>query len=198
MGFGIRWSEEEKEYLKSIAEGRHYKEIIDLMNKKFERTFTINMIKGAIGRYKLNTGFNGRFKKGNIPHNKGLSMCYPGCERTWFKKGNLPLNHKKVGSERVDRDGYTLIKVAEPNQWKLKHRVIWEQVNGPIPKGYSLIFADQDKTNFSIDNLILVSRKELLMLNKKKLIKDDATLTKAGVNLSKLLIKIRDIDKKEK
>ena len=197
MGFGIRWSEEEKEYLSKITPGHHYKEIVDLMNEKFERTFTIEMIKGAIGRYKFNTGFNGRFKKGNIPHNKGkLGTSYKGSEKTWFKKGHLPANHKEIGAERVDIDGYTLIKVAEPNQWKLKHRVIWEQVNGPIPKGYSLIFADQDKTNFSIDNLILVSRKELLMLNKKKLIKDDATLTKAGVNLSKLLIKIRDIDKK--
>ena len=195
MGFGVRWTDEEKEYLSKITPEHHYKEIVDLMNEKFERTFTIEMIKGAIGRYKLNTGFNGRFKKGNIPHNKGLSMCYPGCERTWFKKGNLPLNHKKVGSERVDRDGYTLIKVAEPNQWKLKHRVIWEQVNGPIPKGYSLIFADKDKTNMSLDNLILVSRKELMVINKRKLIKDDAELTKSGVNLSKLLVKISDVSK---
>lgn len=195
MGFGVRWTDEEKEYLSKITPGHHYKEIVYLMNEKFERTFTIEMIKGAIGRYKLNTGFNGRFKKGNIPHNKGLSMCYPGCERTWFKKGNLPLNHKKVGSERVDRDGYTLIKVAEPNQWKLKHRVIWEQVNGPIPKGYSLIFADKDKTNMSLDNLILVSRKELMVINRRNLIKDNAELTKSGVNLSKLLVKISDVSK---
>ena len=196
MGFGIKWSKEEKEYLSEITPGHHYKEITDLMNKKFDRIFTVEMIKGAIGRYKLNTGFNGQFKKGDTPHNKGkLGTSYKGCEKTWFQKGQLPFNHKEVEAERVDRDGYILIKVEEPNKWKFKHRVIWEQVNGPIPKGYSLIFADKDKTNLSIDNLVLVSRKELLMLNKEKLIKDNAELTKTGVNLSKLLIKIRDMDK---
>lgn len=194
MGFGIRWTDEEKEYLSKITPGHHYHEIVDLMNKKFERTFTMNMIKGAVGRYKLNTGFNGQFKKDNIPHNKGLSMCYSGCEKTWFKKGRVPSNCKPIGSERIDRDGYTSIKVTH-NKWKFKHRVIWEKINGPIPKGHSLIFADGDKTNISIDNLILVSRKELLVINKRKLIKDDAELTKSGVNLSKLLVKISDVSK---
>lgn len=187
----IKWTEEEKEYLREITPGRHYKEILDLMNERFDRPFRMEQIKGAIARYKLNTGFTGRFEKGNIPFNKGKKGIYPkGCEKTWFKKGQTPINHKPVGSERIDRDGYIMIKVAEPSVWKLKHRVIWEKANGPIPKNYTVIFLDGDKSNTDINNLALVSRSELLIVNQKKLIKSDTELSKVGINIAKVQSKI--------
>lgn len=124
MGYGIKWSDEEKEYLKEITPGHHYVEIVELMNKKFDREFTVKLVKNAIGRYKLNTGFNGRFEKGLIPHNKGQKgVCAKGAEKGWFKKGQIPINHKPVGSERITKDGYIMLKVAEPNKWRLKHVV---------------------------------------------------------------------------
>ena len=52
MGYGIKWSDEEKEYLKEITPGHHYVEIAELMNNKFDREFTVKLIKNAIGRYK--------------------------------------------------------------------------------------------------------------------------------------------------
>ena len=187
----IKWSDEEKEYLKEITPGRHYKEILELMNERFDRPFRMEQIKGAIARYKLHTGFTGRFEKGNIPFNKGKKgECPKGCEKTWFKKGQTPINHKPVGSERIDRDGYILIKVAEPSVWKLKHRVIWEKANGPIPKNYTVIFLDGDKSNTDINNLALVSRSELLIVNQKKLIKSDTELSKVGINIAKVQSKI--------
>ena len=187
----MKWTEEEKEYLKEITPGRHHKEILALMNEKFNRPFRMGQIKGAIARYKLNTGFTGRFEKGNIPFNKGKKgICPKGCEKTWFKKGQAPINHKPVGSERIDRDGYILIKVAEPSVWKLKHRVIWEKANGPIPKNYTVIFLDGDKSNTDINNLALVSRSELLIVNQKKLIKSDTELSKVGINIAKVQSKI--------
>ena len=187
----MKWTEEEKEYIREITPGRHYKEILELMNEKFDRPFRMEQIKGAIARYKLNTGFTGRFEKGNIPFNKGKKgECPKGCEKTWFKKGQTPINHKPVGSERIDRDGYILIKVAEPSVWKLKHRVIWEKYNGPIPKNYTVIFLDGNKSNTDINNLALVSRSELLIVNQKKLIKSDTELSKVGINIAKVQSKI--------
>ncbi len=50
-----------------------------------------------------------------------------------------------------------------------------------------MIFGDGDKLNCNIDNLILVSRSELLIMNRNKLIKNDSVLTKVGVNIAKLL-----------
>ena len=195
----VKWSDKEKEYLKEITPGHHYAEIVELMNKKFDREFTVEWVKNAIGRYKLNTGFNGRFKKGNVPANKGQKgVCAKGAEKGWFKKGQVSINHKPVGSERTDLDGYTLIKVAEPNKWQLKHRVIYEKAYGPIPPNMAVIFLDRNKRNFNINNLALVSREELAIINKNNFIKENAALSRAGVNVAKIKNKINKLKKESK
>lgn len=194
MGYGIKWSDEEKEYLKEITPGHHYVEIAELMNKKFDREFTVKLVKNAIGRYKLNTGFNGRFEKGLIPHNKGQKgVCAKGAEKGWFKKGQTPINHKSVGSERITKDGYIMLKVAEPNKWRLKHVVEWEKNNGKLPKNHALIFLDRNKQNTSLDNLQLVSRSELLIINRDNLLKDNKELNETAVIIAKVTDKVQKI-----
>ena len=183
-----KWSEEEKEYLASIVKGKTYKEIANLMKDKFDYDFTDQQIKGAMNRYNLRTETTGCFRKGSIPWNKGLKG-YIGPNKTSFKKGTIPPQYRPVGSERVNKDGYIEIKVADPRTWKLKQRYVYEQYHGEIPKGYYVIFADQDKRNFDIDNLIAVSRSEILILNNNKLIYKDKELTKVGVNIAKILSK---------
>lgn len=183
------WTNEEKEYLKEITPGHHYKEIHKLFNEKFNLNLTIGQIKAAIGRYKLNTGFNGQFQKGNIPTNKGTKGL-TGSNKTSFKKGHKPSNLRPVGSERITKDGYTEIKVEEPNKWRLKHQVIWEKCKGKIPKGHTIIFGDGNKQNLDINNLILVTRKQLLILNRNRLIKNDIELTKVAINVVKVQEKI--------
>ncbi len=37
-----------------------------------------------------------------------------------FAKGNVPPNHRPVGSERISKDGYIEVKVAEPKQVEIK------------------------------------------------------------------------------
>ena len=164
-----KWSDEEKDYLREITSGRHYKEIVELMNAKFEYEFNIGQIKAAIARHKLNTGFTGHFPKGNIPFNKGTKGLMK-ANKTSYKKGNIPQSYKPVGTERITEDGYTEIKVKDPNVWKLKHRIIYEEHYGEIPKGYVVMFLDRDKSNFDINNLILISRNQLRTLNQNDLI----------------------------
>ena len=104
-----------------------------------------------------------RFKKGSVPPNKGKKMSpevYEKVKKTMFKKGNSPVNHREVGSERINVDGYIEIKVAEPNRWKLKHRIIWEQVNGEIPKGYNVQFKNHNTQDCRIENLYIISHAE--------------------------------------
>lgn len=189
------WSDEEKAYLKEITPGRHYKDIHELMNKKFEYQFTFRQVAGAIKRYKFKTGYTGRFEKGSVPFNKGTKGL-TGPNKTSFKKGNVPANHKSVGSERTDKDGYTLVKTAEPDRWELKQRIIYEKNKGKIPKGEMVIFLDGDRGNFDINNLELVSRNKLLTLNRNNLIKDDADMTRIGINIADVILKINDKKKK--
>lgn len=189
------WSKEEKEYIRTIVAGRSYKEITELMNKEFGNKFIEKQIKNAINRYKLNTGRTGRFEKGSIPYNKGKKGLSR-ANKTSFKKGILPKNHKPVGSERITIDGYVMIKVKEPGVWRLKHRVLWENEYGSIPKGYNLIFADGNKLNVKISNLILTSRREMLEMNREKFISSDPEVTRTGKLIVQLKIKISDLNKK--
>jgi len=188
-----KWTDKEKEYLKKITPGHHYKEIQKLMSKKWNLEYTLVQIKGAISRYKLNTGFNGQYGKDHIPANKGMKgVCAQGSDKGWFKKGTIPPNHREVGSERITVDDYTEVKVAEPNKWRLKQQLTWEKHNGNIEKGYAVIFGDGDRHNFDVDNLILVSRYQLLTMNKNKLIQKDANLTRTGVIIADLYQKISE------
>lgn len=107
-----------------------------------------------------------QFKKGHVPFNKGVKgICYEGSKPTQFKKGSKPPNYRPVGTIRIV-DGYQEIKIAEGmRQWRQLHRVIWERLNGPIPKGYNLVFLDGNKKNISIANLSLISKADNMKRN---------------------------------
>ena len=185
-----KWTDEEKEYLASIVKGSTYKEITKKMNDKFEYNFSEEQVKGMMYRNKLTTGTGGYFKKGSTPWNKGLKG-YMGANKTSFKKGTIPPNQVPIGTESITKGGYIKVKVGEPNKWKLKQRYIYEQHYGEIPKDCNVIFADKNIRNFDINNLILVSKAEMLILNNNKLIFEDKELTKVGVNIAKVIDKAK-------
>ena len=149
------------------------KNAIGLRNEKltemFNKEFNANMTVGQIKKFK------------NYHHiSSGLKSC------------NLP-----VGSERENK-GYILIKIAEPNIWIEKHRYIYEKVNGNIPPRHKIIFADGNKRNFELSNLILVSDSEKLIMNCRNLHSKEAELTKTGALLAKLIDKINKSDERAK
>ena len=194
MGFGRRWSEEEKEYLKKVAPGNPYKEIQRLMIAKFDIDYTAVQIKSAMGRYKLNTGLTGRFQKGSTPFNKGKKGLI-GANRTSFKKGQRSHNWVPIGTERITRDGYIQIKIQDGHyhrNWRGKHILIWEKVNGKLPQGHVIIFGDGDNRNFNINNLLLITRGQLAIINKRNLIKKDVELTKTGILIADLYKKMNE------
>ena len=194
------WTEEEKKYLAEITPGRGYQEITEMMIIKFNQEYKKTQVGAAIKRYGLKTGRTGRFEKGHVPFNKGTKGL-TGANKTSFKKGNVPHTLLPIGSESVTRDGYTIVKVSDKGKrndcWRPKQRLVWEKHYGPVPEGHAVVFGDGDKTNFSLDNLILVSRSQLSVMNTKKLIQNDAELTKAGANVAQLMISINKAKKKK-
>lgn len=164
--YGHVYTEEEHAFMREFVPGHSYREIAAAFTEKFGWEISIGQVNAYIGNHHLNTGRTGRFQKGQVPPNKGKKgVCAAGCEKTWFPKGNIPKNYRPIGSERISKDGYIEVKVADPNKWKLKHRIVWEKVNGPIPKGYIIIFRDNDKTNTDIDNLLMIKRGIHAVLN---------------------------------
>lgn len=101
---------------------------------------------------------------------------------------------KPIGTEKIS-EGIVFVKVAHPDKWRMKHHLLWEQKNGPIPKECCIIFADGDKTNFNEDNLIKVSRAENFRLTLHKLRFFDPEYTKAGLNIVKIWIKAEERQK---
>lgn len=192
------YTQEQKDFLFANYKGITTSELAKMFNARFGTDKSRDKIKSFLTNHKLKNGVVCRFPKGHVPANKGKKgYCHPDSIKTQFKKGHIPVNHRPVGSERVDaKQGYLLVKVAEPNVWKPKHIVVWEKENGPIPKGYKLLFADQDRKNVSIDNLVLVSFGQMAVLNKRKLIGNSPECNKSSVILASLLMKIFQKQKK--
>lgn len=186
--YGMKYTDEMKQFILDNYKGRYNQELADLFNQKFNTNITSRMIKSYKANNKLNSGLTGKFRKGQTPHNKGKKMpkeVYEKVKHTMFAKGNVPPNHRPVGSERISKDGYIEVKVAEPNKWRLKQRVVYEEAKGKIPEGCTIIFLDGNKRNFDIDNLRCITRTELLYLNCNGL-NNSNEITETGILMARL------------
>lgn len=93
--------------------------------------------------------------------------------RTQFKKGQRPKNTKKPGDEYVSaKDGYVYLCVPQTNphtgfqhRFVLKHRYLWEQLNGPVPEGFCLKSRDGDRQNCDPSNWMCIPRAMLPRLS---------------------------------
>lgn len=193
----IRWSKEPEmvAFMLEFVPGHSEQEI----RAEFKERFGITLTEGQIGNFKNKYHLKsdtkgGCFQKGHVPMNKGQKVSadvYEKMAPTMFKKGDIPLNHRPVGSERVNVDGYVEIKVAEPNKWRAKHRVVYEEHYGEkIQKGEVIIFLDGNKLNLEIDNLIKLTRAELVRYNQDHLHCDNMELSLAAANIARIKAKI--------
>jgi hypothetical protein len=111
----------------------------------------------------------GQFAKGNkVVWNKGMKGIRLSPD-TEFKKGNEPHNTKYDGcisirTHKRDNKKYKYIRISKGN-WQLLNRYVWEQNNGPIPKGMIIRHIDGDTMNCQISNLKIISKAENLSLN---------------------------------
>ncbi len=183
-----------KNFVRKNAKGKSRKELTELVNKTFNTSFTQETIHGLKVRLKVTSELNTQFKKRHTPWNKGKKgLYYNGIEKTWFKKGHIPANHKPVGSERIAKTGYTEIKVTEPRGWMLKHRYLYEKHIGKIPPGTNVAFKDGNRQNFNLENLILVTKKEALVMAKRQLWSTNPEITQAGISVSKIILKTSEL-----
>lgn len=191
-----RYTEEQKEFIISNNYMRTARELANMFNIRFGTNLTDINIKNFRYNYHLNSGLTGRFEKGQEPFNKGKKWdeymskeSQIRCSRTTFNKGNIPHNHRSVGSERITVDGFVEIKVAEPNKWEIKARHIYEKKYGKIPNGYKIICLDGDKQNLELSNLKMISNAEELIMNKNHLRHNKKELTETGYLVAQVIHK---------
>ena len=182
--------------------------MLDRINEHFGWSMTMTQLKGYLNRNHLALwGQEGtQFKKGH-PSTKGIKMSaeqYRKCSKTMFKKGNRPHTAVPVGTITVAKTSngnkeelYYKKKVAEPNRWKLLHRLVWEEHNGPIPANHVITFLDGDWRNCDISNLMCISRGANCRANQDGLrFEGNPELTKSGLLVSELKTRAIKAEKK--
>jgi len=174
--------------------------LTNIFNKYFNLNLTKKQIQGFKKNHKITSGLTGYFEKGHIPIDaikKGQRIGIA----TEFRKGNKPLNIAPIGTEVIKSDGYRYRKIYDKGKdhrenWKQVHRLVWEAVNGPIPKNYKIIFLDSNKLNTDLNNMELITDSEMLIINRNNLIKADAELTRTGIIIAKVIDKANKRKKK--
>ena len=150
------WTDEQEQYLVAHYATTSNAELAEALGKKNADRV---MAKASLLGLKKSRQFlkescqqrenSGKFKKGMTPqHNKGKKLSdstKAKLAKTMFKSGNRPHNTLQVGAETQDKDGYVMVKEAEPNVWQYKHHVAYGE---PVPTGHKVIFLDGNKYNF--------------------------------------------------
>jgi hypothetical protein len=169
------WTLQETELLIEHYAHKSTKEVSEIIGKSvaqcYAKAFALKLHKtpeylatADSGRLK-HSRVESQFSQGHTPWNKGMKGIAFGGHETRFKKGSVPPNHKEVGSERIDEDGYTYIKIAEHTRWVLKHRHIYEQHHGKLEPHMIVTFRDKNISNFSIENLEAITKVENMQRN---------------------------------
>lgn len=189
-----RYSSNEIDFIRLHASGKSNKDLTNLFNQHFKSNLSVSQIKGAKKNRKISSGITGNYSLGSIPWNKGTKgLVKP--NKGNFKKGNVPHNHVPVGTTLMKSDGYLYTKTNEPNIWRQTHRLKYEKEFGTLTKDQRLVFLDGDQTNINLDNLCPVSKAELLICNKRHLLKDNKEISSSGIMIAKTLNRIHNLER---
>src|SRR6056297_3095042 len=162
------YTDEQLAWLRQNSKTMRINELTAAFNKEFGMNKTVVQLHGILSRKKIRANRDARYKPGNKPWNTGTKGA-TSANKTSFKPGYKPKNTKHIGYERVDKEGYIKVKVSETSpQFKYKQIVVYEQHCGPVPEDHRVIFKDSNIRNFDPSNLDIVSRAELLQMNRNK------------------------------
>ena len=136
------FSDEEKEFIKKYYPDHGPEKTAEMLNEIFETNRTINSVK-IMANSKLGLSVSDSFinELNKIKHEKMVKAH---------------IKEPKSIRKETRKDGRICYKMkADDGKWKTPGIVIWEEANGPIPKGYRLIYLDSDNLNLDLDNLYL-------------------------------------------
>ena len=169
------FSAEEKQWV--IDHFDEYDSLVEL-RKDFIKTFNLRPASGIkslclrLNLHKANTGRYGQRDKEQLP--VGTERICQGI--IYVKVKNVPSGSK--GS---------IITCRKPPYWLPKHRKVWEDHYGKVPDGFMVVFLDQDKRNFDINNLCCIKRSIVGVMNKNKWFTSNPTNTLTAIRYCELM-----------
>ena len=128
----------------------------------------------ACGRMHAESQKAHRFTLGHKTWNAGMKGWSPsGSERGHFKPGSKPQTWKPIGTEKLNKDGLLVRKVADTGRrcgdWKAVHGLVWAAEKGPIPEGHIVIFKGgrrtADEALMRTDDMECLTRADLMRRN---------------------------------
>jgi len=171
------YTPEEIQFVKENIRGRPYVEMTKTFNKRFGTRITLKQMQGLLYKHGFRNGIG--VVNGYAHPCKGKKIGHHGSNYS---------NYRPLGGEFVNGE-YIYVKTGHRIH-KPKHLVLWEKTNGKVPKGHVVTFADGNKRNFTLDNLLLISRKENAVMNRLGLRSQNAGLTKAGKTIADIKMAI--------
>lgn len=192
----MNYTKEQKDFIRSIALGKSNIEIIELFYIEYNIRITKTQMKCLKANNNIASGLTGHFIKGQTSWNKGKKLQTIGrMAETQFKKGQFSPNRLPIGSTRFSKDGYLEIKFQDGKlnkNWKGMHRLLWEEVNGPIPAKHRIVFLDGDKSNIVIENLALMTFEQTAVMSTRNLFYKNPELTKLGSKIAEIELKVNE------
>lgn len=162
-----RYSEEFKQFVRENASKYNREELRQLVQDKYSLRISKDAFRRYLNRHKINNIHN---IKNNV---REVYKC--------------PLGTEKITSEGV------FIKIAHPDVWRRKSRVMYEKYhNCKLNDDEYIVFLNRDNTDFSKENLIKSSRNEIAYLNNWDTFSKNPELTRAGLLSAKLMIKVKE------
>ena len=187
-----------RKFIYENHEGNGYQAMADLIREKFGVEYTAQRIRSYYRNHKLKCGVDTKFQKGvRVSNGCEKGIWFPGCEKHWFKKGQKPASWVPVGTERIRKNGYIWVKIAEPKTWRMKQLVVWEAANGPVPEGHRLLFRDGNKLNCDLSNLMLLTDKARAVLNKSGLANVGEEYIDTAIKLAEMTMAINDAKRRK-
>lgn len=142
-------------------------ELHKIFNKKYNLDLSFDQFSGLCSRYKI---YGDRRKEFQISRNA------------------------PIGFEKLNSNGYVLVKVGQPYKFVFKHHKVWEEANGPVKEGYVISFKDGNKRNCKLDNLIMINPGEFMRLLHAKYFDQPTELKDTVFLISKMNQALSEID----
>lgn len=163
------YSKQFEEDMRRLATNSNLDDLLEVAKSKYHYNITKVMLTKYLSRKQI------RYK--NYKDSMARYMC-----------GKV-----KIGTERIKPDGMIQVKIS-PRKWEYKQRYIYEQYYGvKLTSDDYIIFLDQDRTNFDINNLRRISRRESSIVANQDLFFKNPTLTETGIEIAKLMIKTKEM-----
>jgi hypothetical protein len=196
------YTKQQEEFLIKNYRGISRKELAKKFNIAFNESRGERAIKGWCNRRGLHSDNDGRFKKGNISWQKGLSKEEFKARYTEksFNKMMAGITDKRIHAigDEIKRHGEWCVVTSTQNNKEYdkrmtsKRRYIYEKQHGQIPDNHRIIHLDGDHENFNIDNLYCIPARYVGGLNKKKWLNKSKEITLAAIKWCELHEMMKD------